>query len=323
MTKNYDQMHKHKKKTAKRRKNINSTSGVTSEKKSSLMLVKVFICLFAVIVMLIIKLMLPDTMTAMEGSIKNWVSGNVNYKAAMSTLGEAMMGKKNVFIALPEAYSQAFGFIENEEAAQVINSDSSPEIDKHDIAAPSTDNSNAETEIIPETDIASKNGNNKQDKDYKDIFLDEQSAFSAYTLPEKVTYDMPSLDLELHLPVEGTVTSGFGYRNHPVEKNVLFHYGTDIGADRGDDIFAIADGTVLAVGNSVGYGNYLMIKHENNTVSNYAHCSDILVKQGESVNRGEPVAKVGDTGNATSACLHFELQIDDTYVNPQYYLSWN
>ena len=319
MTKNYIHHSKQKKKAIKRRSETKKSTNNASLDKSSLTLLKVFICVFAVVVMLIIKLMLPDTMATMKSSIRSWVSGNVDYKAAMSTLGEAMMGKKSVFTALPEAYSYAFGIIEED---YVPVADLSGETYKDLSEKP-----NNEGSIISDNVLNNNSDNNstteKNENSVVDAFLEKQSAFSEYELPEKVSYDMPEITNKFVLPANGPVTSEFGYRNHPVESKVLFHYGTDIGASYGDDISSIDDGTVIAVGESVSYGKFVMIKHENDIISQYSHCSEILVKDGSEVKKGEAIAKVGDTGNATSACLHFELQIDGMYVNPEYYLKWN
>lgn len=92
------------------------------------------------------------------------------------------------------------------------------------------------------------------------------------------------------------VTSGFGYREHPLENKVKFHYGTDLGAYDGDTITAFADGTVISVQELEGYGLNVMIDHGNGFSTLYAHSSQILVEQGDSVKCGDKIALVGHTG---------------------------
>lgn len=81
------------------------------------------------------------------------------------------------------------------------------------------------------------------------------------------------------------------------------------------------DGKVIEARNSSTYGNYIMIeKGELRTV--YAHCSKLLVKKGKEVKKGEEIAKVGATGNATGPHLHFEVRINDNRINPRLILDF-
>ena len=122
-------------------------------------------------------------------------------------------------------------------------------------------------------------------------------------------------------PVSGSISSEFGYRDHPTEGEERFHYGIDLAADTGTEILCFADGTVTAVGESSSYGKYCMIAHENGYSTLYAHCSRVTVSSGSAVQRGDTVAEVGQTGMATGPHLHFELQRDGVYLNPIYYVS--
>ena len=77
---------------------------------------------------------------------------------------------------------------------------------------------------------------------------------------------------------------------------------------------------MCAVGESADYGNYIIIEHQNGISTLYAHLDNILLKTGDEVKRGDTIGKMGDTGNASSVCLHFELTQDGVYLNPEYYL---
>ena len=85
------------------------------------------------------------------------------------------------------------------------------------------------------------------------------------------------------------------------------HSGTDFALAQGSDIYAADGGTVYFAGNCGGYGNLVKIDHGNGMQTYYAHCSSILVSQGQKVRRGERIALVGSTGNSTGPHLHFEV----------------
>lgn len=153
-----------------------------------------------------------------------------------------------------------------------------------------------------------------------EAFLQEQAAFSDYAIPANVSYEAPTLPFEFSVPSSSAVTSGFGYRDHPIENKVKFHYGTDLGAYDGDPITAFADGTVISAQELSGYGLTVMIDHGNGFQTLYAHCSQILVDHGDSVKRGDKIALAGHSGNVTGPHLHFEILYNGKYLNPEFYL---
>lgn len=150
-------------------------------------------------------------------------------------------------------------------------------------------------------------------------FLEEQASFSDYSVPANVSYKAPKLPFEYDSPVTGVVSSGFGYRVHPIEGDVLFHYGTDFAVVDGTSVLAFADGTVLTAGEVTGYGQTVIVAHANGWRTLYAHCGSILVKAGDTVTRGDKIALSGHTGNVTGPHLHFELQHNGFFVNPEFY----
>lgn len=121
-------------------------------------------------------------------------------------------------------------------------------------------------------------------------------------------------------PVTGRITSGFGYRDHPVTETEDFHNGMDIAALEGHPILAALPGTVLEVGESQIYGNYIVLEHAYNLKTSYAHCSEIIAGEGTVVRQGERIAKVGETGITTGPHLHFSLIIEDQYADPYWVL---
>ena len=140
-------------------------------------------------------------------------------------------------------------------------------------------------------------------------------------LPSNVSLAYYELGLEeTAAPVQGTVTSNFGYRDSPIDGDNEFHLALDIGAAEGTPIGAFAAGTVEYIGQSDEFGLYLKIRHANNVASFYAHCSQLLVSKGDEVACGQTVALVGSTGNATGPHLHLTIEKDDIRLDPAYYV---
>lgn len=119
-------------------------------------------------------------------------------------------------------------------------------------------------------------------------------------------------------PVQGTITSDFGYRFIFGETN--FHGGIDIAAPMGTAINAGADGTVIFAGEKGTYGNLVILSHENGFLTYYAHCSKLLVEVGDTVTQGQPIAAVGSTGRSTGPHCHFEVRYENERMDPLFYL---
>jgi murein DD-endopeptidase MepM/ murein hydrolase activator NlpD len=136
-----------------------------------------------------------------------------------------------------------------------------------------------------------------------------------------------SVPKELTLATEGnmaiplksgvyTLTSEFGPRNTGIPGASTFHKGIDLAAPKGTPIYASAGGTVHFAGTGTGYGLYIRIKHDGGVETRYGHCSQLLVKKGEKVKKGQIIALVGNTGISSGAHLHFEVRIDGVAVCP-------
>ena len=145
--------------------------------------------------------------------------------------------------------------------------------------------------------------------------------YSAENTPPNVCLTQQVLGFDYVQPVTGTVTDGFGYRDHPIDGDMRFHYGVDLEANSGDVICSFADGTVTAVGESSDLGKYITVLHANGYTTLYAHCSRVTASSAQQVKAGDPIAEVGDTGRTTGPHLHFEMHRDTTYLNPVYYVS--
>jgi murein DD-endopeptidase MepM/ murein hydrolase activator NlpD len=139
--------------------------------------------------------------------------------------------------------------------------------------------------------------------------------------------------LDLLWPVgTRTISSGYGPRTRTKtirvknarKKRVRYrgrHRGLDLTAPQGSDVYAALDGQVVTMGKHRQYGNYVVIDHGNGVVTLYAHHRLNLVQEGEVVHRGQKIAEVGRTGNATGPHLHFELRVNGVHQNPLAYLN--
>ncbi|ELS31686.1 MULTISPECIES: murein hydrolase activator EnvC family protein [Pseudanabaena] len=125
---------------------------------------------------------------------------------------------------------------------------------------------------------------------------------------------------QLMYPTIGPVTSNFGWRTHPILGTERFHSGIDFGADYGSLVYASAQGRVIYADWYGGYGNAVIIDHGNGMTTLYGHCSEIYVKDGDAVEKGQPIAAVGSTGFSTGPHLHFELRANGEPIDPAAYL---
>ena len=116
------------------------------------------------------------------------------------------------------------------------------------------------------------------------------------------------------VPVTGTVTSPYGERE-ATEVVSANHKGIDIGANEGTAIYASMEGTVKVSSEEGEYGKHIDIVN-GDVLTRYAHCSKLLVKEGDKVKQGDKIAEVGSTGNSTGPHLHFEIRIEDRTINP-------
>ena len=121
-------------------------------------------------------------------------------------------------------------------------------------------------------------------------------------------------------PVAGTITSNYGWRRHPITRRSDFHSAIDIKAPHGAPIRASRGGKVVYAGWMSGYGKTVVIEHSYGYSTLYGHCSSIEVNKGDSVSVNEVIARVGATGRATGAHVHFELRSGNRPVNPITYL---
>ncbi len=140
----------------------------------------------------------------------------------------------------------------------------------------------------------------------------ETNSTESVTHTAEAAGSMPSF----RWPVKGRIIAGFGPRPNGAQND-----GINLAVPEGTPIKAADDGVVAYAGNELkGYGNLVLIRHANGFVSAYANASELLVKRGDTIKRGQVIAHAGQTGNVTSPQLHFEIRKGATPVDPTKYL---
>ncbi|MFP4016814.1 MAG: M23 family metallopeptidase [Halanaerobiales bacterium] len=124
----------------------------------------------------------------------------------------------------------------------------------------------------------------------------------------------------LSWPVRGRISSGYGYRIHPIRGTRHLHAGIDIAVPTGTNIKAVSGGKVVLSGWVQGFGQTIVIDHENGYKTLYAHNSKLLVGSGARVNGSQLIALAGSTGNSTGPHLDFRIYKNGDTVNPLSYL---
>ncbi|MBF0519086.1 MAG: M23 family metallopeptidase [Nitrospirae bacterium] len=119
---------------------------------------------------------------------------------------------------------------------------------------------------------------------------------------------------------EGKISSGFGWRTHPMSGRSEYHTGVDLPMSPGSSVRATADGIVVYADWSSGNGRLVILEHGFGFTTCYAHNSEIAVKVGQMVKRGDVIAYSGSTGNSTGPHVHYEVWKDNVPIDPQPFL---
>lgn len=140
--------------------------------------------------------------------------------------------------------------------------------------------------------------------------------------PDYATFAPFIYSSTITVPVCGKISSGFGYRYHPITGQLDFHKGIDIAADYQTSILAAINGKVIKVGEDSSAGKYITLSHGNGLYSKYMHCSAIVAKEGTQIREGEVIAKVGSTGMSTGNHLHFQMEKDGIVFDPSWIIDF-
>lgn len=278
------------------------------------------------------KFLFPQTISSFAQSAERLIGQDADFQAAFAAVGRAISGEESARNSLQEAYVAVFNpthepsaAVDNMSAKSVQASARYFEPELQFLQR--TESRLPEPQDVPmqeiSLDMASLNTvsldgageNGQMEEGVKTI----ASAYNSPAMPENASLEQRNLGFEYQSPLTGTLSSSFGWRDHPISGGNKFHYGVDLAAETGTDIHAFANGTVYATGESSTLGKYIMIQHEGGYMTLYAHCSEVTVTGG-TVDKGDKIAEVGDTGQTTGPHLHFELHDGALYLNPIYYV---
>ncbi len=135
-------------------------------------------------------------------------------------------------------------------------------------------------------------------------------------------YRLAAFRVPLGMPLHTSArfTSGFGYRNDPINGSGRMHEGQDLAGDYGSPVYATADGTVIYAGWEGGYGRLVKIRHPFGIETRYGHLSQIRVEVGQKISRGDRIGDMGNSGRSTGTHLHYEVRLSGSAVNPMTFI---
>jgi murein DD-endopeptidase MepM/ murein hydrolase activator NlpD len=165
-----------------------------------------------------------------------------------------------------------------------------------------------------------KASNERMDRLTKRIYVQSKSYDEVVELAknkEKLIASIPAIIPINQKDLQHAVTSGFGWRTHPIYKTQEFHPGMDFSAEQGTPIYSTGDGVVERADNlAQGYGNHVVINHGFGYQTLYGHMSRIAARQGQKISRGQLIGYVGSTGLSTAPHVHYEVIKNGEKVNP-------
>lgn len=171
----------------------------------------------------------------------------------------------------------------------------------------------ARDRIIPQPDLVKiESVLDRVESSLSDTEKDLQNLIRALKERRSLQRSLPTI-----WPLRGRVTSRYGWRRSPFGRWKEFHGGLDIAAPTGTAIRAAADGKVVFAGRKGNLGLTVIVRHDYGYSTYYGHCSKILVKVGERVAQGQPIARVGTSGRTTGPHLHYEIHLNGLRLDPE------
>ena len=286
---------------------VSSNKVNSSKKKISLfkkMLMQLALCSVIYIIFYLIKNTNYIFSDDVINKTKEFLSYDINFGNIQKSISSFWNDNKNKLNFLGFENNEQ----ENEVQANILQNETANTVDN-------TVDNNSVTEIDNNTIINSVGIGGAETNEIVEEKTEEQKSQSELDveyLKDKYSFI---------IPVTGTVTSRYGKREE-TEVVSANHQGIDIGANEGTPIYASMDGTVEVASEEGEYGKHIDIVN-GDVLTRYAHCSKLLVKEGDKVKQGDKIAEVGSTGNSTGPHLHFEIRRDNRIINPELILKFD
>ncbi|MBQ3009902.1 MAG: M23 family metallopeptidase [Oscillospiraceae bacterium] len=268
---------------------------------------KVYVSSAVFVTVTILKLLLPEQTAYARQEVVELIDMDIDYREIAVQVGKVVTDDsvQQVFDYLQDKSNEVFGeTVTIPEVTPALECTPIPTL----IVPPTPTESYVQAQEPPQNVLAAV-----------EAFQSSQEAYVGYATPETVSYANLIIPFSYSSPISGVKSSGFGYRVHPIEGEVRFHYGTDYAAEEGTPITAFADGQVSMTGYEKGYGNFVEITHADGWKTLYAHCSEVNVNWYQNVKMGDVIALAGATGETTGPHLHLELMHDGFYTNPEFF----
>lgn len=162
-------------------------------------------------------------------------------------------------------------------------------------------------------------GKNSVKKDFNYI-LSGGADIKNFISEVKESYQKNMTYPDFIMPLNGTITSPFGKRIHPILNTEEMHTGIDIDVNSGNEIRASEKGEIIKQETDERFGNYILIKHKGSFITCYAHLESFSKNEGDYVESGDVIGIAGETGMATGKHLHFEIRHGEERVDPLKYI---
>lgn len=265
-----------------------------------------FCAFFCLIVFVCIK-----TNADARESLRADFSALMNWSLEREDVQEVAALVREYFTSSGESVPVFGGFTYDVDAAETTVA--LPETTVPTSAAPQTQEAEKETTTAPSTTEPKKE--KKEKKETSDGAGGED--VTALSAKENTSFSPTAVTVPIVRPVRGgRYSSKFGYRTNPITHAYSFHTGLDIAVPTGTKIHAAYHGQVRAVGEDSRAGKYIILRHDDALETFYCHCSRIDAAEGDTVDAGDVIARVGSTGWSTGPHVHFEVRKNGERLNP-------
>ncbi len=298
------------------KKNRQETNGIDElklirKKNRKKMMMQIFLCLVIYIAFYTVNNRQYIFSEGFQNDVNSFFTEKMNmgemYDSAKSYFEANILKKGNQQKEGAEADEEQL----NKETTEGQNNDLSGEAASGEENSEATEDSNEkDSETSDSKDTSSENVGGAEDTESEKSSKDDTSS--------QMEKDAKKIKSEISFikPIEGRISSTFGWRNPTVSTVPKYHTGLDIAAVAGTKIKSATDGEIILASSEGDYGKHYQVK-SGDIIIIYAHCQKLYLKEGDKVVQGQEIAEVGSTGNSTGPHLHFEIRIEDRKVDPQ------
>ncbi len=286
------------------------------------MVLQILICILIYLIFSLIKEANYLFSENVIGKTKEFLNTDINFEVVSNQIGQFFKGHQDSF--------SIFGDWLKEENDEPNNQEENVEDQNNEQVQNSQQNVQAENKQQEQVQNQTNTISNEENQNSQATGIgggndqEETVATSSQGSSNKTQMQLDAdyikANFSMQLPVKGEITSQYGKRQ-PTEIISENHQGIDIGVVTGTTVYAAMEGKVSVVSDEGSYGTHVKIVNQDVTTI-YAHCSKILVEEGDTIKKGQKIALSGNTGNTTGPHLHFEIRRQERTVDPELVLKW-